>query len=119
MTNPHRMSMESLGQIKLSITSTTNLKRTVQSQSITRNIARTHSPVNKNYPVDEALVQDQRFFQLNPYINAAYHSSTPDMRESATKMKLEESFTKTAIELEDKPESELKSALLDKMSELD
>lgn len=45
LTDPHRLSLESLGQLKLTVTSNTNLKRTVSANPLTRSIARENSPV--------------------------------------------------------------------------
>ncbi len=45
--NPHRMSSESLGQIKLTVISNTNLKRTVNANPLTRSVARENSPLSK------------------------------------------------------------------------
>jgi len=45
LADPHRLSMESLGQIKLGITSDTNLKRTTLSNPLHRSIVREQSPL--------------------------------------------------------------------------
>ncbi len=45
--DPHRMSMESLGQIKLGITSNTNLRRTASNNPLTRSLIRENSPINR------------------------------------------------------------------------
>lgn len=43
--NPHRLSAESLGQLKLAVTSNTSLKRTAFANPLTRSVARDNSPL--------------------------------------------------------------------------
>ncbi len=45
--DPHRMSMESLGQLKLSVTSNVNFKRFVENNPLARTIARENSPMTQ------------------------------------------------------------------------
>ena len=44
LVDPHTLKAESQGQLKLSITSSTNLKRAVSANPLTRSIARDNSP---------------------------------------------------------------------------
>jgi hypothetical protein len=45
LVDPHRMSMESLGQIKIGITTSTNLRRTASVNPLTRSMLRENSPI--------------------------------------------------------------------------
>jgi hypothetical protein len=46
LVDPRQMSNESLGQIKLGITSNTNLRRVIQNNPLNKSIIRDNSPMN-------------------------------------------------------------------------
>jgi len=52
LVDPQRMSIESLGQIKLGITTSTNLRRTASVNPLTRSIIRDNSPIQRVKPED-------------------------------------------------------------------
>jgi hypothetical protein len=47
LIDPHRLSMESLGQIKLGITTGTNLRNVVAQNPLTKSTMRSNSPMKK------------------------------------------------------------------------
>ena len=54
MVDPHRMSIESLGQIKIGITTGINLRRTASVNPLTRSMIRENSPIQRVKP-DEIM----------------------------------------------------------------
>lgn len=74
--NPHRVSAESLGQLKLTITSNTSLKRTVNANPLTRSVARDNSPLAP---------------RLQPHFEQELEA--PIIAPSATQQRLEQSFS--------------------------
>ena len=70
------MSMESLGQIKLSITSNINIKRTTNANPLTRSIARENSPLNKPRNVYDDEVLGSRSIELRNFNSNEYGPQT-------------------------------------------
>jgi hypothetical protein len=90
LTDPHRLTMDSLGQVKIGITTSTNLRRTASVNPITRTMIRENSPIQKVRP-DEIINynplvdQSQRLSQVifAPYReNSGYNS----IQQSQTKI---------------------------------
>lgn len=112
--NPHRMSMESLGQIKLSITSNINIKRTTNANPLTRSIARENSPLNKPRNVYDDEVLGSRSIELRNFNSNEYGPQT-----NQTTQKLEYSFNQVSLALQNRADSDIKNVLSEKMNELD
>lgn len=61
LVDPHRMSIESMGQIKLAIQSNIDLKRAVNANPATRLIAKNNSPMNpRRLKEDQAFLSNQQ-----------------------------------------------------------
>ena len=100
LLDPYQLSAESLGQIKLGITTNTNFRGIIAQNPQAIATVRENSPVNQR----PKLV-------LNTF--------SPMRGQSHTMQNLEYSFKQTGLELLDKPEAELKNTLYERMSELD
>ena len=94
------MSIESLGQIKLGITTNANLKRAASQNPVTLATVKENSP-------------------LRHRSNFAPSNVISPVRQSQTRQNIEMSFNRTGLELLNKPEADLKNTLMEKMSELD